>query len=121
MSSSVHIATSVSLWYGLFVIVGGIVGYNQAGSLMSLYAGCTSGALAILSSVLCRKGYYNLGLKLLTAVSLALAMVFIKRFQATMTFMPSGFMAINSAFILGLSLVASKDLQESAAPKPRSD
>ena len=104
------LAKNVSWLYGLFVILGGIVGYVQAGSLTSLYAGAGAGSIAILSSVLCRKGYYNLGLKILTGVSLALSIVFIKRYQATGAMLPSGFMALNSAFILFLSLMASTQL-----------
>ena len=82
--------------------------------MTSLYAGAGAGSLAVLSSLMCRKGYYNLGLKLLTAISLALSIVFIKRYQANGTMLPSGFMALNSAFILLLSLMASTQLAKSS-------
>ncbi len=86
------------------------MGFLQAGSLMSLYAGGAAGIFAISSYILCRKGYNNIGLKLLTAVSLGLSILFIKRFQATGNLMPSGFMALNSAVVLFIALIASKQL-----------
>jgi uncharacterized membrane protein (UPF0136 family) len=109
-----HLAQNMSMIYGLFVIIGGVAGYLQAGSTTSLMAGAGAGSIAILSSIFCRKGYFNLGLKVLTAVSLTLSIVFIKRFRATGAFLPSGFMAMNSAFILFLSLMASTQLAKGA-------
>ena len=112
--SYVHTATNVSWMYGIFVILGGVVGYVQAGSQISLYAGTAAGGIALLSSRLCKKGYYNMGLKILTAVSLGLSILFIKRYQATGVILPTGFMAINSAFVLFLSLMAQTQLASSA-------
>ena len=109
-ASFVHLAMNISFLYGIFVVVGGIVGYQQAGSMTSIYAGTLAGTAAMLSSLLCKRGYMNLGLKLLTAVSLGLTIVFMKRFQATGAFLPSGFMTINSGAVLLVSILASKQL-----------
>lgn len=116
-TSYAHLATSIAGVYGIFVILGGVIGFVQAGSQISLYAGAGAGAAAIVSSILCRKGFLNLGLKVLTAVSLGLSIIFIKRFQATGVFLPTGFMAINSAFVLFLSLMAQTQLVTPPTPK----
>lgn len=108
--SFIHLAINISFLYGVFVVAGGIVGYKQAGSMMSLYAGTLAGTAAMLASLICRRGYLNVGLKLLTAVSLGLTIVFMKRFQATGAFLPSGFMTINSGAVLFVSILASKEL-----------
>ena len=108
--SYLHIATNLSGLFGVFVIIGGVIGYLQAESTMSLVGGLGAGLVALAAHLLCRRRYYDLGLKLLTGVSLALIVLFFKRFRATGTFFPAGFMAINSATVLFVAARASKQL-----------
>ena len=105
-----HLATNVSGLFGLFVAIGGGVGYLQAGSVMSLYGGLGAGVAVLVAHLLCRKGYLDLGLKILSGVSLGLSVLFFKRFRATGVFFPAGFMALNSASVLFIAIRAAQQL-----------
>ena len=106
----VPLAINVAFMYGLFVGLGGVSGYYQAGSVASLYGGLTGGSLAMLAFALCKRGKIEMGLKVLTGVALLLVVVFTRRFQATGAFLPAGFMGVNSAGVAMLSVLALKEL-----------
>ena len=111
--SYVHLATNVSLVYGIFVILGGVMGYLQAGSEMSLYGGVGAGIVILISHVLCRKRYLDLGFKVLSAIAMGLSVLFFKRFRASGAFLPAGFMALNSATVFFLAVKAGQQLHAS--------
>jgi uncharacterized membrane protein (UPF0136 family) len=88
------------LVYGLLLIVGGVIGYTKAHSRASLYAGATSGVLAIAFSYFGLTRNDLFGLFLLAAESIILSAFFYMRYSASKKFMPAGFMLIVSAVSL---------------------
>jgi uncharacterized membrane protein (UPF0136 family) len=81
----------IALIYGILAIVGGIVGYRQAGSQMSLISGIISGILLILGVILAVQGN-GVGLWLARGVSALLVAVFVVRWLKTKKWMPAGLM-----------------------------
>ena len=86
--------------YGILAIIGGIIGYSQAQSKVSLISGIVSGLLLILGGVMQLQGQ-AWGLILATVVSAVLVIVFAVRLAKTRKFMPAGLMSI-----LGLAALA---------------
>jgi uncharacterized membrane protein (UPF0136 family) len=86
-------AIIVAIAYGILAIVGGIIGYAQARSKVSLISGTISGALLILGGVLALAGM-GWGLGLAAIVSAVLIVVFAIRLSKTRKFMPAGLMII---------------------------
>ena len=108
-----ELVQGIGWMYGMFVITGGVIGYLQAGSTTSLYTGIVAGSLAVCGGILVKKSekFVDIGLKLLSAVSIGLLFIFQRRLQETgfFKFMPSGFMMINSLGILVLSVLSLKE------------
>ena len=105
-----QLCIKVSRLYGLFVIIGGLMGYFQAGSTTSLFSGLIAGIISIGASFFAKNRHLtDISLKVLLAVSLVLAAVFQRRFAATGQFMPAGFMVINSGGLIMLSAMARKE------------
>lgn len=86
--------------YGILAIVGGVIGYVQAQSKVSLISGSISGLLLIISGVSQLQGQ-AWGLILATAVTALLVIVFAVRLAKTRKFMPAGLMSL-----LGLAALA---------------
>ena len=86
--------------YGILAIVGGVIGYVQAQSKVSLISGSISGLLLIISGVSQLQGQ-AWGLILATAVTAILVIVFAVRLAKTRKFMPAGLMSL-----LGLAALA---------------
>lgn len=84
-------AAITTLVYGVFSIIGGITGYQKAGSQVSLVSGIVSGLLLLIGAFLLFNGVFT-GLILSGAVSLLLVVVFIIRLVKTQKFMPAGLM-----------------------------
>ena len=95
-------AVSVIL-YGLLAITGGIIGYQKAGSKISLLSGAISGFLLIISGLLILQAQIW-GLTLGVTVSGLLIIVFALRFVKTRKFMPAGLMSIFGFIVLVLML-----------------
>jgi len=95
-----------TLLYGLLSTVGGIIGYRQAGSKVSLLSGVISGCLLLLGSGLMMQG--NLvGLRLAQVVVSLLIVVFLIRLVKTRKFMPAGLMtATGIATLITLVLLS---------------
>lgn len=107
-----ELVQGIGWMYGMFVITGGVIGYLQAGSTTSLYTGIVAGSLAVFGGILVKKSqkFVDIGLKLLSAVSIGLLFIFQRRLQETgFKFMPLGFMMINSLGILVLSVLSLKE------------
>lgn len=83
----------VAIAYGILAIIGGIIGYIQAQSNVSLISGSISGLLLILGGVMQLQGQ-GWGLILATVVTAVLVIVFAIRLAKTRKFMPAGLMTI---------------------------
>lgn len=79
--------------YGVLSIVGGVIGYQQAQSKMSLISGSISGILLLIAGVLLVQDV-AVGQWLSRLVSLLLVIVFVTRLVKTKKFMPAGLMVI---------------------------
>ena len=87
------IATFMTFIYAVLSIVGGIIGYKQAGSTQSMISGIISGVLLIVGGLALMQGQLW-GAWLAIAVTLLLVIVFIFRLVKTRRFMPAGLMTI---------------------------
>ena len=79
--------------YGILAIVGGIIGYIQATSKVSLLSGSISGLLLILAAYFQLQGQ-TWGSILAVIVTAVLVVVFAVRLAKTRKFMPAGLMTI---------------------------
>ena len=86
-------AVFTTLIFGILAIVGGVIGYKQAGSQMSLLSGIISGVLLLIGAYFLFGGN-PIGLILSAIVSLVLLIVFAIRLAKTRKFMPAGLMII---------------------------
>jgi len=86
--------------YGILAIIGGIMGYVQAKSKVSLWAGCGCGILLLVSAILHTQGQ-AWGLPLATGVTIVLLIAFVMRFIKTRKFMPAGLMLLLGVPALG--------------------
>ncbi len=96
-------STIAVLVYGILALVGGIIGYQNAGSKMSLISGTITGLLLILASIISFQGQtwgFTLGL----AVTVLLVVVFAIRLVKTRKFMPAGLMSIFGLVTLAVML-----------------
>lgn len=91
--------------FGLFTIVGGVMGYVKAGSNASLIAGGISGLLLLVSGYLIMSGKTQPGLILGLVISLALAGRFLPIFLKTHGIMPAGVTSIMAIIGLVLTIV----------------
>ena len=82
-----------TLIYGVLAIVGGVIGYKQAGSQVSLISGIISGFLLLIAAYMLY-GRSPAGPLLAGIVSLVLVIVFVIRLIKTRKFMPAGLMVI---------------------------
>lgn len=87
--------------YGLFAIIGGIVGYTKAKSKISLFAGCGTGILLILGGIVQIQGL-TWGLIFSIVMSVFLIITFISRLLKTRKFIPSGLMIIAGFIALAM-------------------
>ena len=89
------------LIYALFVLIGGMIGYNQAHSLASLIAGTVSGLLLLFCSI----GMFKrsvLAYTLSLGLTLLLTLFFSYRLFLTAKFMPAGLMVLLSLITFSL-------------------
>lgn len=90
-----RISAYTVLIYSALVLIGGMIGYNQAHSLPSLIAGTISGLLLLACAIgMFRKSI--LALAISVVISALLMFFFAYRFVLTAKFMPAGMMAILS-------------------------
>jgi uncharacterized membrane protein (UPF0136 family) len=93
------------LVFGLFTIVGGLMGYVKAGSTASLVAGSISGGLLLVAAFLLPT-YQVAGLALAAVVSIALAGRFVPAFIKTGQIMPAGLISLLSVIGVIMAIVA---------------
>lgn len=89
--------------YGVLAIVGGVMGYVQAQSKISLLAGGGCGALLLISAFLQSQGQ-TWGLIAATVVTVILLLAFTMRLFKTRKFMPAGLMLILGIPSLGVMI-----------------
>ncbi len=87
--------------YGILAIAGGIIGYIQATSKVSLISGSISGLLLILAAYFQLQGQ-TWGAILAVLVTGVLVVVFAVRLAKTRKFMPAGLMTILGILALGV-------------------
>jgi uncharacterized membrane protein (UPF0136 family) len=80
-----------ALVYGILAIIGGIIGYKQAGSKVSLLSGIVSGLLLIVAAFAQFQGQ-TWGFTLAVVVTGVLVIVFVSRLVKTQKLMPAGLM-----------------------------
>jgi uncharacterized membrane protein (UPF0136 family) len=83
--------TLAAIAYAILAIGGGIMGYAQVKSKMSLISGTISGALLLIGGIAQRQDI-SWGLPLSVAVTAALIVVFAVRWFKTRKVMPAGLM-----------------------------
>jgi uncharacterized membrane protein (UPF0136 family) len=88
-----NLAVIASIAYGILAIVGGVMGYMQAKSKISLLAGCGCGVLLLIAAALQFQGQ-SWGLLAGTGVTAVLLLAFMMRLIKTRKFMPAGLMLI---------------------------
>ncbi|OUL23902.1 TMEM14 family protein [Nostoc sp. 106C] len=98
-----NIGIIAALVYGILALIGGIMGYIQANSKVSLLSGIISGLLLIFGVLLQLQGQ-AWGLFVAALVTALLVVVFCLRLAKTRKFMPSGLMAILGMVALVLML-----------------
>ncbi|MEP7071185.1 MAG: TMEM14 family protein [Verrucomicrobiota bacterium] len=91
--------------FGLLTIVGGVIGYLKAGSVISVVAGGVSGILLVVAALLLPQ-HPVAGLILAGLVSFLLAGQFAPKFLRTGTLMPAGLMAILSVLGIVMAIAA---------------
>ena len=95
-----NLAVIASIAYGSLAIVGGILGYMQAKSKISLIAGCGCGILLLIAAVLQLQGQ-PWGLLAGMVITGILLLAFTMRLLKTRKFMPAGLMLILGVPALG--------------------
>jgi uncharacterized membrane protein (UPF0136 family) len=98
--------SSLIIFYGLLVLVGGVIGFKTAGSKASLISGSIFGVLLIANGVLTIQGV-TVGVYIALGIAAFLAAFFGVRLVKTKKLMPSGLMLILSiivSLVIALSL-----------------
>jgi uncharacterized membrane protein (UPF0136 family) len=88
-----NLSIIAAIAYGVLTVIGGIIGYFQAHSQVSLFSGIVSGLLLFAAAYLQLQGN-SWGLILAIAVTAALVIFFALRLARTRKFMPAGLMTI---------------------------
>jgi uncharacterized membrane protein (UPF0136 family) len=94
-----HARTILLGVYGIFLIVGGVIGYIKAKSMPSLIAGGVSGVLALILAVIAPIWIYTPYLALL--LSLVLTIIMLKRYLSTKKPFPSLAIVVFSLVVAG--------------------
>lgn len=86
--------------YGILAVVGGVLGYVQARSKISLLAGCGCGILLLVSAFAQLQGQMA-GVIAAVGITTLLLVAFLMRWLKTRKFMPAGLMIILGVPALG--------------------
>ncbi len=98
-----NVAIIAAIAYGILAIVGGVMGYMQAQSKISLLAGCGCGLLLLVSAGVQVQGQ-AWGLLAAIGVTVILLLAFVSRLLKTRKFMPAGLMLILGVPALGVMI-----------------
>lgn len=98
----------IIFFYGVLILIGGIMGHHKTGSLASLLSGAIFGLLLLAASVPTFKGK-TAGLYTGIFLTLVLDGFFTYRFLHTEKFLPSGLLSLLSLVVLfSLCMIARK-------------
>jgi len=101
-------ATSIiAIVYGMIIALGGVMGYVQAKSPMSLFAGVASGAILVVAGLAMRRGLGS-ALPVALAVTVLLLGFFGSRFLQSGKMMPGGMTVILSLIALVAMIATSR-------------
>ena len=110
------ITGGIVLGYGVIVMLGGLIGYLKADSLISLFTGTLSGAALVACGMgLIRNSIYAFLISL--ALTTVLAIFFSIRYILTEQMMPSGLMAGLSIIVLLLLIISRGKIPNRAKSK----
>jgi uncharacterized membrane protein (UPF0136 family) len=98
-----NLSIIAALGYGILSMIGGIIGYTQARSKVSLISGSVSGVLLIFAAIIQIQGQ-RWGLTLAVVVTGILLVVFTLRLIKTRKFMPAGLMTILGVVALAVMI-----------------
>jgi uncharacterized membrane protein (UPF0136 family) len=98
-----NLGLTAAIAYGIIAIVGGIFGYVQAQSKISLFAGAGCGILLLISALFQFQGQ-TWALPVAVAVTVILLLAFMMRWIKTRKFMPAGLMLILGLLSLGMMI-----------------
>ncbi len=90
--------------FGVFIFVGGVIGFRASHSTASLVMGSSFSFLLMISSFAAYKKFL-LGYFFGTLLTSILLLFFLFRFYTTLKFMPSGMMALMSFVVLVITFV----------------
>ncbi len=90
---SLPLSVITTLIYGILAIIGGAIGYRQAGSQVSLFSGFISGLLLLIGAYFLWGGA-TIGPLLSAIVSLVLIVVFALRWIKSRKLMPAALMIV---------------------------
>ncbi|WGV23680.1 TMEM14 family protein [Halotia branconii] len=96
-----NLSIVAALAYGILALIGGIIGYIQAHSQVSLLSGTISGLLLIFAAYFQFQGQ-NWALILAVGVTVVLVAFFAFRLAKTRKFMPAGLMIILGTLALAV-------------------
>ncbi len=88
-----NLSVIATLTYGALTTIGGIMGYAQAHSKISLASGSITGILLVISGLMQLQGQ-TWGLILAMVVTAVLILTFVIRLAKTRKFMPAGLMLL---------------------------
>ncbi|WP_414528485.1 TMEM14 family protein [Nodularia chucula] len=94
-----NLSIIAALAYGILAIIGGIIGYIQAQSQISLFSGVISGLLLLVAAYFQIQGQ-TWALIVAVLVTGILVIFFALRFAKTRKFMPGGLMVILGMLVL---------------------
>jgi uncharacterized membrane protein (UPF0136 family) len=98
-------AALTAMIYGILVLVGGIIGYAQAQSMISLIAGLVFGVIVVISGWLAWQGMAA-GVYVAAGSAMLLGLFFGYRLSVTGNFMPAGMMLTLSFVALVIIVLA---------------
>jgi uncharacterized membrane protein (UPF0136 family) len=90
---TMNFATIATFAYGILSIIGGIIGYRQAASKISLISGAVSGLLLILAGLLQLQGQ-TWAFLFAGVITFFLVLFFAFRLSKTRKIMPAGLMTV---------------------------
>lgn len=101
-------ASWITLLYGIFIFLGGLMGHIKAGSTASLISGVSFGVLLVLAAFGMFRDHL-LPAYFALILTLVLDAIFTYRWLLTFKFMPSGLMSLLTLGVLAALLVLLKN------------
>eukprot|EP00933_Yihiella_yeosuensis_P021864 TRINITY_DN17252_c2_g1_i1.p1 TRINITY_DN17252_c2_g1~~TRINITY_DN17252_c2_g1_i1.p1 ORF type:complete len:169 (+),score=43.47 TRINITY_DN17252_c2_g1_i1:87-593(+) len=94
---SARLALGLGVFYGIFIFVGGVIGFVKAGSKASLIAGTICALMVCGACAIGLQGQQKIGLMAESAISLLMAVFFAKKYLDSGKVMPGLILAVLGA------------------------